>query len=313
MDTMQNTVTLYGYLYDTDLSLKQVKNTNSPNFGKDFIQGTIYVAVDDEFLNVIPVYYSYVTPTTKTGRANSTFTTLSKFLEYKDVEPENFIKVKVDTAIALNDFYVKENNEYVAVSTPRCEGGFITIISTLPESNRNLFTVDAFFSKYTVHEEDAEKGTPRYGELRGCIFNFKNDILPMSFTINSPAGIDFFEDADISSGNPLLTSIWGQVNNKTIKIKRIEESAFGESKVTYSEFTSKEWLITGTKKIPYDFGDEKVLTMEDMQKKMQDREVHLAEIKSRREEYDAQMAKNANSFNNFASNSAVDSSKRFDF
>ena len=107
MRKMQNTVTLYGYVYDSDLSLKQVKNTNSPNFGKDFIQGTLYIAVDDDFLNVIPVYYSYVTPTTKAGRENRTFTTLSKFLDYNDVESENFAKVKVDTAIALNDFYVK--------------------------------------------------------------------------------------------------------------------------------------------------------------------------------------------------------------
>ena len=299
MRKMQNTVTLYGYVYDSDLSLKQVKNTNSPNFGKDFIQGTLYIAVDDEFLNVIPVYYSYVTPTTKAGRENRTFTVLSKFLDYKDVEPENFVKVKVDTAIALNDFYVKENEEYTLVSTPRCEGGFITEITHLPDNNRNNFTVDAFISSYKVHEADEKKETPRYGELRGCIFNFRNDILPMSFTINTPAGIDFFEEAEISSSNPLCTSIWGEVNNKTIKIKRIEESAFGEPRVTYSEFARKEWLVTGTKSIPYDFGDEKVLTMEDMQKGMQNREIYLADIKRKREEYDTQVATENNAFSNF--------------
>ena len=49
-----NRVILSGYLYEHNLAIKTVKDQTSENFGKEFINGTISIAVDEEGLNVIP-------------------------------------------------------------------------------------------------------------------------------------------------------------------------------------------------------------------------------------------------------------------
>ena len=69
-----------------------------------------------------------------------------------------------------------------------------------------------------------------------------------------------------------------------------EDSAFGESSVRTYERKEKEWTITGTAKVTYDFGDEKVLTADELKKAMQNRETMLAEIKARSDEYRASKA-----------------------
>ena len=47
----------------------------------------------------------------------------------------------------------------------------------------------------------------------------------------------------------------------------------------------REWVITGCSKEGYAYGDEEVLTAEDIRKAMQDREVALADMKKRAEDY----------------------------
>ena len=72
----------------------------------------------------------------------------------------------------------------------------------------------------------------------------------------------------------------------TIKMTRTEESAFGEAAVQTYERKSKEYTITGTSKVPYDFGTEEDvgkdnLTIEEVNKMIQDRQIKLAEIEER--------------------------------
>lgn len=67
----------------------------------------------------------------------------------------------------------------------------------------------------------------------------------------------------------------------TIKTEKKEESAFGEAAVQTYERKSREYVITGTAKVPYDFGDEETLTAADVNKMIQDRQVKLAEIEKR--------------------------------
>ena len=42
-----------GRLFSHTLELKTVKDQNSANFGKEFIAGTVEIAVDEDGLNVI--------------------------------------------------------------------------------------------------------------------------------------------------------------------------------------------------------------------------------------------------------------------
>jgi hypothetical protein len=126
-----------------------------------------------------------------------------------------------------------------------------------------------------------------YVSVKGAIFNFRNDLLPVDFMVKNENGMKHFEDLGVTGAEPIYTKVWGKINCGTITNEVVEESAFGEASVRTYERKTKEWIITGTAKMPYDFGDEKVLTADELRKAMQDREVMLAETKKRSEEYRA--------------------------
>ena len=57
---MINTETIEGRVFQHDLKIKTVQNSQSPNFGKAFIQGNLEIATDEAGLNVVKVHYTYV-------------------------------------------------------------------------------------------------------------------------------------------------------------------------------------------------------------------------------------------------------------
>ena len=122
-------------------------------------------------------------------------------------------------------------------------------------------------------------------------------IVPVSFVVRNDAGMNYFENLDATPSNPIFTKVWGRINCMTIKTEKTEESAFGEAAVQTYERKSREYVITGTAKVPYDFGDEKVLTAADVNKMTQDRQVMLAEIEKRYNERQVNKAAGGASFN----------------
>ena len=104
------------------------------------------------------------------------------------------------------------------------------------------------------------------------------------------AGIILQHSKGTPNSEPVYTKVWGRINCETKTTIVEEESAFGEAAVKKYERKTKEWVITGTAKVPYEFGDEEILTGEELTKAMQAREVMLADIKKRSEEYKAQKA-----------------------
>ena len=286
-----NKVTLEGYVYQHTLQVKTVANQQSDNFGQEFIQGTIDIVVDNEGMNVVPVRYTYVTAETKNGGQNRSYSVLKSIIDngktWLDCGTEA-TKVKCETSFALNDFYTQEGE---LVSSTVQEGGFISIVNTFgPEENRNKFEADLLITNVTRVEADEEKGTPEFARVRAAAFNFRNQILPMNLIIKNPKGIDYAEGLDASPSNPVFVKSFGKVNHMTTTVTRTEETAFGEPVVNTFERKVKEWVITGISPTPYDFGDESVMTVEDLQKALQDREVLLATEKKRAEEYRAQRA-----------------------
>ena len=283
-----NKVILEGYLYEHDLKLKTVQDKNSENFGKEFINGTVSIAVDEDGLNVIPVHYTYVTATTNKGTANKTYTVLKSIMDgnatWLNVGKDSALKVKCDTAFALNDFYAQDGS---LVSQMLQEGGFISVINAF-DAERNKFEIDLLVTNVAHIEADEEKNIAKdYCTVRGAGFNFRNALLPMSFVIHNEKGMEYFESLEASNQNPVFIKVWGKISHTTTKVEKTEESAFGEASVTTYEKKVKEWIITGASPSPYDFGDESVMTVEDLQKAMQDREVLLADTKKRADEYRA--------------------------
>lgn len=294
MKKMINTERIEGRVYQHNLTIKTVQNQTSANFGKEFISGNLEVAVDEAGLNIIPVHYTYVTETTSAGNKNATYANLKKIIE----EGKTWIangkdeaqKVRIDTAIALNDFYTgQDNSELVSVKTN--EGGFVTLVNELcPENERNTFSADMVITGVKEVEANPERDEEAYVTVKGAIFNFRNALLPVEFTIRHKDGMKYFLDLEVTNAAPVFTKVWGKIECMNIPTEIKEESAFGEESVRTYLRKSKAWNITGTAKVPYDFGDEKVLTADELTKAMQDRQTMLAEIKTRSDEYRAQKA-----------------------
>jgi hypothetical protein len=292
MRKAQNVEHVEGRIYQHDLAVKQVQNKESKNFGKDFISGNIEVATDEAGLNVIKVHFTYVTETTNSGSKNNTFTNLKRIIDENKTwvteGKDGALKVRIDTALALNDFY---NNEDNLVSTKTNEGGFVTIINELnEEKERNTFSVDMVITGVTHVDKDSDKNIDEHAIVRGAVFNFRNDLLPVDFKVKSAEGIKYFEDLGVTNAEPIYTRVWGKIISETTTTTQEVESAFGEAAVRTYRNTNKEWVITGTAKVPYDFGDENILTADELTKAAQDREVYLADVKKRNDEYKANRA-----------------------
>lgn len=294
-----NTERIEGRIYEHNLVIKTVQNKNSDNFGKEFISGTIDIATDEEGLNVLQVHFTYVSPTTKAGGTNNTYNALKKIINegqsWITSGKDNATKVRIDSALALNDFYAQDDT---LVSVKRNEGSFVTFINDLSKdlNERNKFTTDMVITNVTMIEADEEKHIDKaYLSVRGAVFNFRNDILPVEFVVRDPDGMKYFENLDVSPANPVYTKVWGKIVSTTTEIPSVEESAFGESVVHITSRKSKEWIITGAAKIPYEFGEENVLTVDELTKAMQNREIRLAEIKKSSDEYKAARAANVDS------------------
>jgi hypothetical protein len=292
MRKAQNTERIEGRIYQHDLTVKQVQNQASENFGKDFIAGNIEVATDEEGLNVIKVHFTYVTETSKSGSKNATYATLKKIIDenktWVTVGKDAATKVRIDTALALNDFY---NNNDELVSAKTNEGGFVTIINELgEEKERNTFSVDMVITNVTHVDKDDEKNIKEHALVKGAIFNFRNDLLPVEFKVENEQGIKYFDDLGASGSEPVYTRVWGKIISETKTTTQEVESAFGEAAVRTYRNTNKEWIITGTAKVPYEFGDENILTAEELTKAAQNREVYLADVKKRADEYKASRA-----------------------
>ena len=312
-----NTEKIEGYVYSTGSSFNQlserVSGDNSKNPGTTYIAGDLDIAVDEAGLNVVTVHYRYVAPTTKSGSANSTYTTLKKIIDNPDKTwinsgKENAFKVQcTGVAIAVNDFIANDGSKVAAL---RNENGFCTFVTEFsPEAERNTFTTDMLINKVTHIDANPEKNIKDdYTIVSGCVFGYGSipTIIPVSFTVRNENGMKYFEDLDASSSNVVFTKVWGRINCMTIKTERTEESAFGEAAVQTYERKSREYLITGTAKVPYDFGDDEVLTAEDVMKMMQEREVVLAEVEKRFNDKKASAGVN---FGDKATNNAVPEGK----
>lgn len=281
-----NSEFIEGRLYQHSLVLKEVKNEQSDNYGKEFISGTIDIATDEEGLNVIPIHFTYVTETTKNGNTNATFTNLKNIIQgartWITDGKDMALKVRCNTALGLNDFY---NNNNELVSAKRNEGGFVSTVKDLvPEKERSRFDCDIVITSVTRVESENESGD--YVKVKGGIFDFRKALLPVEFVCRPESGgMEYFESLDASPSNPVFTEVKGDIINNTIVTEIEEASAFGAASVKTVTRTAREWQITWARPTEYDFGEEDTITAEELKQAMQDRQVYLANVKKNRDDY----------------------------
>lgn len=288
MKKIINKAHIEGRIYDHKLEMK-VSGENSKNPGTKFIAGSIDVATDDACMNVVSVYFTYVTETTKKGGVNATYQALSKIVEgnTKTVMAdgaENATMIKIDTAIGLNEWYDKGDGHLVSVR--RNEGGFVTLVNSLNnEDERATFQADMIITSCTRVEENEENNTPEKMIVKGAIFDFRNALKPIEFTLYDEAGMDYFEGLEISSKNPVFTFVKGVEVSQTIVTTKTEESAWGEPRIRETKSTKKDFVITWASPNPHEWDSEDTLLASELAEMMSEREVYLADLKKRQDEY----------------------------
>lgn len=293
MMKVRNKTRIDGRLYQHTLELKE-SGPNSKNPGTKFITGNVEIATDDAITNIVTVHYTYVTATTSTGKSNATFNVLKDIIDGKLGSvmangADNATIITIDSAIGLNEFYSDRNGQEELVSAKRNEGGFAVVKSAADEdeSKRNTFDVDMIITGTRMIEADEEKNLPEKMILKGAIFDFRNALLPVEFSVLNPRAISYFESLEITQRNPVFTRLQGRLVSEVIKTQRVEESAFGDPIVKEYASTRKDWVVTWAASEPYAWDDESTITTAELTKAMADRETYLATVRQRQEEYKA--------------------------
>lgn len=292
MKNMINRSHIEGVLYEHDLQ-KRVTGENSKNPGTEFIMGTVSIATDNEKTNIVPVHFTYVTATTAKGNANATFTVLSDIIDGKLGSimggSTNPVALRIDSAIGLNEFYSDRNGTEELVSAKRNEGGFVHTTATVAEDEktRNTFEVDMLITNVRVVEADEEKNLPAKAIIKGAIFDFRKALLPVEFSATNPNAMAYFEGLGATNKEPVFTRVKGRQVSETITRKITEESAFGEPSVREVTSSRKDWVVTWAQGDPYVWDDESTITAAELTEAMANREVYLAGVKQRQDEYKA--------------------------
>ena len=291
--TFINQTHVEGVLYEHDLTLKE-SGENSKNPGTQFISGTISIATDDAMTNIVPVHFTYVTATFGSGKPNDTFTTLSNIINgtfgsYIKDGADKAVKLRVDSALGLNEFYTDRNGKEELVSAKRNEGGFVHKVDTLDEDEkvRNTFKADMVITAVKHIDADDEKNLPEKCIVKGAIFDFRKSLLPIEISATNPIAMRYFEILDASQKNPVFTCVWGRQVSEVVVRQIVTESAFGEDEVREVKNTRRDFVITGAAKEPYVWDDESSITAAELNEAIQKREVDLAAMKKRQDEYKA--------------------------
>ena len=268
---------------------KRVTGENAKTPGVEFIGGTLNVATDEEGINVVPVRFTYVTAVySKSGKPNETFNVLEQIIadditwekNGKDAAPQ----IRIDGDIEVNDFMGRDGN---MVEAKGARGSFVHFANGQyklndDENKRNTFRADMLIA--ATIEQEPENAAP-YLQLRGYIFNFRNDLIPVTFSIHNVDGINYFTKCDISNENPLFTKVWGNIISTTQEVKTEVESAFGAPQVNITTRTLRAWEIDGCAAEPYEWDDASTMTIAEFKELLDRREETKAEAKKRAEDY----------------------------
>lgn len=145
---------------------------------------------------------------------------------------------------------------------------------------RNDFKMDMVIAAATIQEVENSED---YLNLRGYAFNFRNDVIPVTLSVRDKGGIKYFENADISNANPMVTQIWGKIVSTTQKIEHEVESAWGAPQIEYTTRTLRVWDVVGCSPEPMEWDDDSTITIAEFKDCLARREIQKAEAKARQE------------------------------
>lgn len=276
-----NNVELRGYVFSH--TLQERESTSDRTKGQKYISGLINIATDDEAVNVVPVNF-YVMELTRKGTVNATFTNLKQIIETGMTYEQHGTdanRVRVSGSIDVNDFYNREGN---LVTGKRVRGSFLHFLNANEQIGTNPARFEAEVLLQAAIERESSDGS-EYLSLQGFAFNYRKQPLPVTFSISSEAGMNFFQNEDISAQRPYFGKVWGNiVSNVVVTETEADDSnvAFGAPMVQSTTRTFRTWEVVGANT---NLGlDDSTITQEELNAGIAEREAMLAELKARTEE-----------------------------
>ena len=303
MKNFTNKANVQGYVFSHNLAARVSKK------GVPYIGGKLNIATDDAATNVVPVDFTYVTETFKSGKPNDTYTTLMEIINGTDTYETvgtDAPRVRVDGRVGVNDFVTRDGE---LASPKRVEGAFAHFMTPAEKTNERpaTFNFDMLISNCAVRESNITE--KEYAELSGYAFNFRGDLLPVTVQVSNEQGMNYFVDQDISSKNPMLTNVWGQIISNIIEIAHETESAWGGPVANVTTRTIRSWDVTGSSAEPMEFDDDSTITKKELKAALAAREEHLAEVKKNHDDY---IASRESGKSAFAESPATKASVPFD-
>lgn len=274
MKKMINKSHVEGVLYESTLEEKDSKSTP----GSKYISGRLSVKIAENNIITVEIFENEIT---RAGKRNQKYDKLLSLIGANSIVStgdENAVCLKIDSALSLNDWYPKDE----LVSTLRNFNGFINFLSAGEVKPQATFQVDMLITSTMDDMDRDENGdfVPNGGlKVKGYIFDFADRIMPVEFLVENEAGVEYFRDMETNT----FTKVWGKQVTQSETVKKVEESAFGDDKVVEYTNTRRKFLITGTNKEPYMFGEEGILTVQEVQDAIANRNVYLADKKAQSE------------------------------
>lgn len=266
-----NSVNIRGYVFSHRL-VERVTGPTSKNPGQDFINGSFEVAIDEQATTTVRVNFSYVTPKFRNGSENPTYTLLKRIIASNDVYEQvgsRAIKVRVDAQFEPNVYKNSRTGE--VVTTTQIGGSFVHELNPGESFGANpaKFNVDMVIG--SAHEREFANGGSVF-EIKGYVFNWKQDLVPITFTVAGEDGRKYFEDNE--GDFPMFTNVWGNIESEVVTSQReTQASAFGAPQVEMTERHVMRWNIVGSSPEPYDYDEIKG----EMQGKIVDYEAYVAQ------------------------------------
>lgn len=286
---MINTMSVRGYVFSHNLQKRVSKKT-----GEDFISGTLNIATDDTAMDIVPVSFTFVCPVRKNGSPNATYPFLESIIngDIKTFESAGTgaAKVRIGGNIDVNDWITRDGE---LASPKRMRGGFIHELRPDEAIGNTPVRFEADMLIQTAAPRESSDGS-EYLELKGFVFNYCNDVLPVTLSSSGKVGMDFFEAQDISPSTPYFGKVWGTIQTNTVVTQAetdTSEVGFGAPAVQTSTRTFRSWEVTGAN---VNLGmDESTITEEELKAALVKRENDLAEVRKRWEERQGNASNNA--------------------
>ena len=274
MKKMINKSHIEGILYESTLEERESKSTP----GTKYISGKLSIEVAEDNVITVEIFENEIT---KAGKRNQKYDKLQSLIGANSIVTtgrDTAVCLKIDSALSLNDWYPQGE----LVSTLRNFNGFINFISVGEMKPQATFQADMLITSTMDDMDRDENGDfiPNGAlKVKGYIFDFANRIMPVEFLVENEAGVNYFRDLEPNT----FTKVWGKQVTQSETIRKVEESAFGDDKVVEFTNTRRKFVITGTNKEPYMFGEEGILTVQEVQDAIANRNVYLADKKAQSE------------------------------